>query len=255
MSASTSKQQHYRFSIDVDGIALPDETVATIDDALQKAAVMAIASIDLRGQELTFSPVMRGMMWPGGDDDGGDGDEPPVGGAQIGIRPVDGGSEIEPLLTPGTAVFRTKLAGSKARGVAAIRVSLAGDDIILDQLGPRGQAMGGFVLHLSVGRSKGRTTLKAVSFTRKGSKPSGSSLGKQERVDLGSIVDELSQFQQGDQPSGPETSASIWGAIGAGIACGLAAVEGGANPLADADCAIAAGEVVSEMEDDDDDDD
>jgi hypothetical protein len=272
MSSSSSKQNHYRFSVDVDGIALADEGVAAIDEALRKAAVMAMATLDLRGRELTFSPIMQGMIRPNGDDDGDepgdddgdepgdddgdepgddDGDEPPVGGAQISVRSVGGGSEIQPVLSSGTAVFGTKLAGSKVRGVAAIRVSRVGDDICFDQLGPRGQETGGFVLHLDVKRSKGERTLKAISVTRKGSKQTGSPLGKAEREDLASIVDELSQFRQEDHSEGSETIASIWGAIGAGIDCGLAAVELGANPIEDVACAIAAGEVLADSEDDD----
>jgi hypothetical protein len=250
MSSSSSKQNHYRFSVDVDGIALADESVTAIDEALKKAAIMAIATLDLRGRELTFSPIMQGMIRPNGDDDR---DEPPVGGAQISIRSVGGGSENQPVMSRDTAVFRTKLAGSKARGVAAIRVSRVGDDICLDQLGPRGQETGGFVLHLDIEGSKDKRTLKAISVTRKASKPTGSPLAKAEREDLASIVDELSQFQQEDHPDGSETIASIWGAIGAGIHCGLAAVEGGANLLEDAECAIAAGEVLADSEDDDDD--
>lgn len=249
MSSSSSKQNHYRFSVDVDGIALADESVTAIDEALKKAAIMAIATLDLRGRELTFSPIMQGMIRPNGDDDG---DEPPVGGAQISIRSVGGGSEDQPVMSRDTAVFRTKLAGSKARGVAAIRVSRVGGDICLDQLGPRGQETGGFVLHLDIEGSKDKRTLKAISVTRKASKPTGSPLAKAEREDLASIVDELSQFQQEDHSDGSETIASIWGAIVAGYHCGMAAVEGGANLIEDVECAVAAGEVLADSEDDDD---
>jgi hypothetical protein len=249
MSSSSSKQKHYRFTVDVDGIALADESATAIDEALTKAAIMAIATLDLRGRELTFSPIMQGMIRPNGDDDG---DEPPVGGAQISIRSVGGGPEIQPALSRDTAVFRTRLAGSKARGVAAIRVSRVGDDICLDQLGPRGRETGGFVLHLEIEGSKGKRTVKSISVTRKGSKRTGSPLVKAEREDLASIVDELSQFKQEDHSDGSETIASIWGAISAGISCGLAAVEGGANLLEDAACAIDVGEVLKDSEDDDD---
>jgi hypothetical protein len=49
------------FTVVVDGIALPEETVARINDALQRAALTEIASIDLRGNELIFRPIMAGM--------------------------------------------------------------------------------------------------------------------------------------------------------------------------------------------------
>jgi hypothetical protein len=42
----------------------------------------------------------------------------------------------------------------------------------------------------------------------------------------------------------------FWEAIDAGIACGLAAVEGGINPVADAGCAVAAGIMLGGDDDD-----
>ena len=69
------------FTIVVEGMTLPEETVAKINDALQRAALSEIASVDLRGAELSFRPIMAQLLSDGGGGGGGGG-----GGAHIQIR-------------------------------------------------------------------------------------------------------------------------------------------------------------------------
>jgi hypothetical protein len=103
--------------------------------------------------------------------------------------------------------------------------------------------------------------VKSVAVTRLGSGKEGGQLSAHDRVALAVITDELAHLKatQGTvSPGGGGTPGVIYfwkglvEAIGAGIACGLAGVEGGLNPLADADCAIAAGTMLGDDDDDDD---
>jgi hypothetical protein len=48
-----------------------------------------------------------------------------------------------------------------------------------------------------------------------------------------------------------DTVDGIIDAVDAGIACGLAGVEGGLNPIADAGCAVAAGNMLGHAKQDD----
>ena len=80
--ASTTKST---FIVEVDGIALPPETVARINSALQKAALTEIASIDLRGNDLVFRPIMAGMVANRTEASIGGGT---TGGVQIQIAPA-----------------------------------------------------------------------------------------------------------------------------------------------------------------------
>jgi hypothetical protein len=79
------------------------------------------------------------------------------------------------------------------------------------------------------------------------------SLGRRDRAALAAIVDELSQIK-GEEPSSPGVIyfwRDLFEAIDAGIACGLAGVEGGLNPVADAGCAVAVGLMLDDDDDDD----
>jgi hypothetical protein len=71
------------FTVVVDGMALPEEAVARINDALQRAALTEIASLDLRGNELIFQPIMAGMAADRGEEGMAGGG--PIGGARIQI--------------------------------------------------------------------------------------------------------------------------------------------------------------------------
>lgn len=60
-----SARERHEFKITIDGISLPAESVAKINEALQKAILAEMAVLDLRGNELVFSPIMSSMV----DDD------------------------------------------------------------------------------------------------------------------------------------------------------------------------------------------
>ncbi|AQV95603.1 hypothetical protein BJN34_17115 [Cupriavidus necator] len=87
----TSARERQEFRIIIDGISLPAKSVAKINEALQKAILAEMAVLDLRGNELVFSPIMARMV----DDDrrradtskegngGGNGGGGGSGGAQI----------------------------------------------------------------------------------------------------------------------------------------------------------------------------
>jgi hypothetical protein len=81
----SNKKLHHEFSIVIDGLALPPDTATKINTALQKAILVELASVDLGGNELAFSPVMARMMAE--DSRGGskvaEGNGGSTGGAQI----------------------------------------------------------------------------------------------------------------------------------------------------------------------------
>jgi hypothetical protein len=58
----TNEQTRHEFKVVIDGLTLPAETLARINEALQKAALLELASVDLGSSELAFSPVMVKMI-------------------------------------------------------------------------------------------------------------------------------------------------------------------------------------------------
>jgi hypothetical protein len=164
---------------------------------------------------------------------------------------------ITPFVTRNRAVFATRLASTKAGGGEAIRISRMGIELHLEQLDALGQSIGSFVLRPLVDTTeKAKTKVTSVEITRTGSDSDGTSesLGPQDRAALAAIVDELSQFR-GEQASSPGVIyfwRGLLEAIDAGIACGLAGVEGGLNPVADVGCSVAAGLMLDDDDDDDD---
>jgi len=68
-------KSHHEFKVVIDGIDLPKDTVRRINEVLQRAVLAEVASIDLRGNELVFRPIMSKMVEEG---NGGS-----TGGAQI----------------------------------------------------------------------------------------------------------------------------------------------------------------------------
>lgn len=158
-----------------------------------------------------------------------------------------------PFVTRNMAAFPSSLASTKASGAEAIRISRVKNDLYLQQLDARGQTIIGFVLHPIANNAKKKVT--AVEITRMGSSEASESLRSEERPALAAIVDELSQIKGSEEPSAPGVaSRSFWhdllGAIDTGIACGLAGVEAGANPIADAGCIAAAGAWLGDDDDD-----
>src|SRR5205085_808759 len=158
-----------------------------------------------------------------------------------------------PFTSHNVAVFRSKLTSSRAGGTEAIRISRVKDDLHLEQLGGRGQTIVGFVLHPITGGAKKGRKVTAVEITRMDSRGESSSLGRRDRAALAAIVDELSQFKESSSTTAPGVAYfwhELWTAVDAGIACGLAGVEGGLNPIADAGCAVATGLTLDDDDDD-----
>ena len=58
----SNKKLHHEFSIVIDGLALPPDTATKINKALQKVILVELASVDLGGNEIAFSPIMARMM-------------------------------------------------------------------------------------------------------------------------------------------------------------------------------------------------
>jgi hypothetical protein len=77
----SSNKLRNEFRVLIEGIALPASIVSRINEALQKAVLIEMASVNLRDSELTFSPVMAQMV----SDDEPDGNGGTTGGAQIRI--------------------------------------------------------------------------------------------------------------------------------------------------------------------------
>ncbi len=130
---------------------------------------------------------------------------------------------VTPFVTHNKAVFPTRLASTKAGGAEAIRVSRMKDDLYLEQLDARGQAIVSFVLHPIVDKMK-KVSSVAITRTDSDSNVTPSSLGREDKAALAAIVDELQQIK-GEQPSSPGVIffwRGLLEAIDAGIACGLA---------------------------------
>jgi len=75
-------KHHNEFKVVIDGLALDAETFARIDQAIRKAVLIEMASIDVRGGELAFSPVMAQMML----DAGNNGNGGTTGGVQVKVH-------------------------------------------------------------------------------------------------------------------------------------------------------------------------
>lgn len=261
MAKGNAQRKRNEFKVSIEGITLPDESVHNINESVQKAALAAMAAIDLRGKELIFSPIMARIL---SDPEEGEGEgegsgSRSGGGAQINVGPLEPNEPFIDALTPQTTskmtTFHTKLASSKAAGAQAIRISRVKRDLHLEQLGSTGKTIVGFVMHPITNKAKKVT---AVVITRMGSNGGRhSSLTHSDRAALAIITDELSQFKASGGPTGASGRSvmrlSLRGAleaIDAGIACGLAGVEFGLNPLADAGCSVATGLMLGDDDDD-----
>jgi hypothetical protein len=160
---------------------------------------------------------------------------------------------LTPVASPATILFPTALAASKAAGVAAIRVSRVNNDLDMEELNAQGGTIIGFVFDPVVDGSTKNVT--GITVTQMGSSQTPSTLTPAQLSALTLITNELKQYQAsgsagsaGPGVPGPakdgqrKSAVGSWlGTIDTGIACGLAAVEGGANPIADAGCIAAYG--------------
>jgi hypothetical protein len=157
---------------------------------------------------------------------------------------------ITQVVTPVMALLPTKLAPSKAAGIAAIRVSLVTTDLHVEELDASEQTIIGFVLHPLTDKTNNAT---GMAITQMGSSGGPSPFTAAQRVAFALIRDELSQFKE---PSGPvdvkagapaEIKFDWTGfvkALAAAAACAAAAAEGGFNPIADAACVAATTDLV-----------
>lgn len=158
---------------------------------------------------------------------------------------------LTPVVSPATTLFPTALPASKAAGVAAIRVSRVKDDLSLEELNAQGGTIIGFVFAPVVDGSTNKVT--AITVTQMGSSATPSRLTPAQLSALTLITNELEQFKASGGPAGlglpgpakdreGKSAVGGWlGAIATGIDCGLAAVEGGANLIADGACVAAYG--------------
>jgi hypothetical protein len=167
----------------------------------------------------------------------------------------------KPVLTPEvsstTILFPTALPASNAAGVAAIRVSRVNNDLNLEELDAQGGTIIGFVLDPIV--DSGTKSVTSIAVTQIGSNGIPSALTPAQQSALSLITNELKQFRASGTAGptglglpGPtnrqrKSAVGSWlGTIATGIDCGLAAVEGGANPIADGACIAAYGAWMSE---------
>lgn len=165
---------------------------------------------------------------------------------------------LTPVVSPATILFPAALPASKAAGVAAIRVSRVNNDLNLEELNAQGGTIIGFTFDPII--SSGTTNVTGISVTQMGSSATPSTLTPAQLSALTLITNELQQYKA-SQTVGPtgfglpgaakaregKSVVGSWlGTIATGIDCGLAAVEGGANPIADLACAAAYGAWVAE---------
>lgn len=223
-----------KFIVDFGGVKIPSKIAGELEGEMQRSALAALAKMDFRGR-LRIGDLPAGIY---GYTINPDQEPIPYG---------DGGGSEE----RGLVLFPAKLATSKASDVASIRVLRGKDDVRVEQLDARGQTIKGFVFRPL--RDK-RGNIASVEVSRIGGR--GAAPGKltaDDRADLAKITDELSNFKSvelGDGCGGGSTGgtgvAYSWvgdflKGLDVGIACGLAAVEGGANPVADVGCVAAVG--------------
>ena len=59
---ATRRRSSYEFKVLIEGIDLDSTSVARINSALQRAMLNEIASLDLGSKELTYKPLMSGLI-------------------------------------------------------------------------------------------------------------------------------------------------------------------------------------------------
>jgi hypothetical protein len=232
-----------KFVVDLGNLELPPIIERQIESEIRAVVLKALANPELGVARRLEPSIFRRFpgetlgLWI-------DPDHPEEGTWEDTVPGISGRSGedmITPFATHNMAVFLSSLASTKAGGAEAIRISRVKDDLHLEQLDARGRTIMGFVLH-PITNAKKKVT--AVAITRKGSSGAIESLGTEERAALAAIVDELSQMKESSAPGVIFFWHQFWEAVGAGVACGLAAVEGGANPVADGECILATGNML-----------
>jgi hypothetical protein len=234
-----------RFVVDLGNVELPPIVERQIESEIRAVVLKALTNSELGVARKLDPSIFRHFpgqtlgLWI-------DPDHPEDGSWE---DTVPGGVH-DPFVTHNMAAFPSRLASTKATGAEAIRISRVKKDLQLEQLDARGQTIIGFVLHPITNNTKKKVT--DVEITRMGSSQTSESLGAEERAALATMVDEFSQIKESIAPG--VAFRSFWkdllGAIDTGIACGLAGVEAGANPIADAACIAAASAWLGDDDDD-----
>jgi hypothetical protein len=240
-----------RFTVDLGDLVLPPVVTRQIESEIRAVVLRALAHLDTEASS-RLDPALFGKfagrtlgLWI-------DPEHPEEGSWEDTVPFSGGGGNLVPYVTHNRAMFRTTLATSKTGGAEAIVVSRAKGSLRLEQLDGQGQPLASFVLRPIRDREK---KVSAVDITSGDSDADGASpsLSPHDRAALAAIVDELVQIK-GDGEGSPGVIyfwRGFFEAVGAGIACGLAAVEGGLNPLADGDCIVAGGLMLGDDDDDD----
>jgi hypothetical protein len=84
-----TKKQHHEFKVVIEGVELSKETLVRIDESVRKAVLIEMASVDLRGNDLVFSPIMAGMVSEAEMRAGGNGGS--TGGIEIRLAQAERG--------------------------------------------------------------------------------------------------------------------------------------------------------------------
>lgn len=248
--AERETKEPTRFVVNLGNLELPPVVARQIESEIRAVVLRALANLDTEPSKRLNSSLFGNFtgrtlgLWI-------DPEHPELGSWEDTVPLGFGKDGITPFVMSNRALFPTRLASTKASGAEAIRISRVKNDLHLEQLDGRGQAIVSFVLHPIIDKSK---KVSSVGVTQPESDYSDGtpSLGRRDKAALAAIVDELRQIK-GEQPSSPGVIffwRDLFEAIDAGIACGLAAVEGGLNPLADAGCAVAFGLMLDDDDDD-----
>lgn len=247
--ANGTKKESTRFVVNLGNLELSPVVSRQIESEIRSVVLRALATLETTSSA-RLEPSLFGNfkgrtlgLWvdPAHPEQGSWGDT-----VALAFR-KDG---ISPYITNNDALFLSKLASTKARGTEAIRISRTKDALNLEEIDGRGQVAARFVLRPNVDSKKAVRTVD-IAIEDVDSHGRHSSLEPRDRAALAAIVDELSLIR--DEQSGSPGVIYFWRglleAIGAGIECGAAVVEGGLNPLADVGCSIAVGLMVSNDDD------
>jgi hypothetical protein len=230
-----------KFVVDLGNLELPPIIERQIESEIRAVVLKALTNPEL-GVARQLDPSIFGRfpgrtlgLWI-------DPDHPEEGSWEDTAPRIPGRSRegvVTPFVSHNVAVFRSKLASTKAHGAEAIRISrVKNGDVHIEQLGARGQTVVEFVLHPITSSAKEVT---AVEIKRIDSSGPDLSLGRKDRLALAAIVDELRQFKESSAPGVIYFWSQLLAVTEMVLACGAAVLEGAANPAADAACVLSAG--------------
>jgi hypothetical protein len=135
---------------------------------------------------------------------------------------------------------------AKSAGIAQWRVGVAGTDLVVDGVGAKGAS--GFQFRIS--QQKGNTVIacntgNVLILDAKGNVMKMTLTPREQKL-FGAAAADLDDSRAPGMKVAYLSWGGLWHAVHAGFACAAAAVEGGANVVADIDCAVAAGEVLDD---------